>query len=44
MTAPGGPGVVYEQYEEDNNLARGPEGIYTKPSDGPGFDWGYEPA
>ena len=44
MPAPGGPEVVYERYEEDNNLTRGPEGIYTRPSDGPGFGWDLEPA
>ena len=43
MPAPGGPDVVYERYEEDNNLTRGPEGIYTRPSDGPGFGWAVEP-
>ncbi len=44
MPAPGGPDVVYQRYEEDNNLTRGPEGIYTRPSDGPGFGWQVEPA
>jgi hypothetical protein len=29
--------VVYKRYEEDNRLTRGPEGIYTRPNDGPGF-------
>lgn len=43
MPAPGGPEVVYERYEEDHNLTRGPEGIYTRPSDGPGFGWELEP-
>ena len=43
MPAPGGPDVVYERYEEDNSLTRGPEGIYTRPSDGPGFGWDLEP-
>ncbi len=44
MPAPGGPGVVYERYEEDNNLTRGPEGIYTRPSEKPGFGWDIEVA
>jgi hypothetical protein len=44
MPAPGGPDVVYKRYEEDNNLKRGPEGIYTRPSDGPGFGWDLDPA
>jgi len=39
MPAPGGPPAVYKQYEEDNQLTRGPEGIYTRPSDKPGFGW-----
>jgi L-rhamnonate dehydratase len=43
MPAPGGPDVVYERYEEDNNLTRGPEGIYTTPSNEPGFGWQVEP-
>ena len=44
MPAPGGPAVVYERYEEDNLLSRGPEGIYTRPSDEPGFGWDIEVA
>lgn len=43
MPAPGGPSEVYERYEEDNNLTRGPEGIYTTPSNDPGFGWQLEP-
>ncbi len=43
MPAPGGPDVVYERYEEDNSLTRGPEGIYTRPSDSPGFGRDLEP-
>jgi L-rhamnonate dehydratase len=39
MPAPGGPKQVYEQYQEENNLTKGPEGIYTRPSDKPGFGW-----
>jgi L-alanine-DL-glutamate epimerase-like enolase superfamily enzyme len=39
MPAPGGPDVVYKQFEEDNNITRGPEGIYVRPSDRPGFGW-----
>ncbi len=39
MPAPGGPPAVYKQYEEENQLTRGPEGIYTRPSDKPGFGW-----
>lgn len=43
MPAPGGPDVVYERYQEDNSLTRGPEGIYTAPSNEPGFGWQFEP-
>jgi len=39
MPAPGGPKVVYDRYQEDNSLTKGPEGIYTRPSDKPGFGW-----
>jgi L-rhamnonate dehydratase len=43
MPAPGGPPEVYKRYEEDNMLTRGPEGIYTRPSELPGFGWDFEP-
>jgi L-rhamnonate dehydratase len=39
MPPPGGPDIVYKSYEEDNLLTRGPEGIYTRPSERPGFGW-----
>lgn len=39
MPPPGGPPEVYQRFEEDNNLSRGPEGIYARPSDRPGFGW-----
>jgi L-rhamnonate dehydratase len=42
MPPPGGPPEVYRRYEEDNLLSRGPEGIYTRPSDAPGFGWDFE--
>ncbi len=42
MPAPGGPPVVYERYQQDNNLTKGPEGIYTRPSEEPGFGWDFE--
>lgn len=44
MPAPGGPEVVYKLYEETNNLTRGPEGIYTRPSEEPGLGLGLEVA
>ncbi len=39
MPPPGGPKEVYERYEAENNITRGPEGIYMRPSDKPGFGW-----
>ncbi len=42
MPPPGGPPEVYRRYEEDNLITRGPEGIYTRPSDEPGFGWDIE--
>jgi L-rhamnonate dehydratase len=42
MPAPGGPKEVYDRYAEDNNLTKGPEGIYTRPSEEPGFGWDFE--
>ncbi len=42
MPAPGGPPEVYRRYEEDYHLTRGPEGIYTVPSNEPGFGWDIE--
>ncbi len=41
--APGVPPAVYEWYEEDDDLTRSPEGIYTTPSNNPGFGWQLEP-
>jgi len=42
MPAPGGPPEVYRRFEEDNQITRGPEGIYVRPSDRPGFGWEFE--
>lgn len=39
MPAPGGPPEVYRRFEEDNQITRGPEGIYMRPSEKPGFGW-----
>jgi L-rhamnonate dehydratase len=44
MPPPGGPKEVYRRWEEDNQITRGPEGIYTRPSDQPGFGWDFEAA
>ena len=42
MPAPGGPPEGYQRYEEDNHITRGPEGIYVRPSEQPGFGWDFE--
>ncbi len=44
MPPPGGPPEVYKRYEEDNLITRGPEGIYVRPSEEPGFGWDLEVA
>ncbi len=43
IPAPGGPKVVYDLWEEQYEVSRGPEGIYTKPHDRPGWGWDTEP-
>lgn len=42
MDPPGGPKEVYSRFEEDNQITRGPAGIYMRPSDRPGFGWELE--
>jgi L-alanine-DL-glutamate epimerase-like enolase superfamily enzyme len=42
MPAPGGPPEVYKQFEEENQITRGPEGITMRPPDRPGFGWELE--
>jgi len=42
MPAPGGPDIVYERFEEDHRITRGPEGIYMEPGEEPGFGWLFE--
>jgi len=39
MPPPGGPPEVYRQFEEENNITRGPEGISMRSPDRPGFGW-----
>ena len=39
---PGGPDEVYRRYLEDNMLTPGPEGLYTRPGEKPGFGWDFE--
>jgi L-rhamnonate dehydratase len=40
---PGGPKEVYERFEEEQQITRGPEGIYTRPPDRPGFGFELKP-
>ena len=35
---PGGPKEVYDRFEEEHGIARGPEGIYMQPLTGPALD------
>lgn len=42
MPPPGGPPEVHRRWEEDNHITRGPEGVYTVPSDEPGLGWDFE--
>jgi L-rhamnonate dehydratase len=42
MPPPGGPREVYQRFEEDNQITRGPEGIYARPSERPGLGWDIE--
>jgi hypothetical protein len=42
MPAPRGPREVYELYEEEYGITRGPEGIYVTPPDRPGFGFELE--
>ena len=39
LPPPGGPREVYQRFEEENRVTRGPEGIYVRPTDRPGFGW-----
>ena len=39
MPAPGGPKEVYDLWAESYNITKGPEGLYMRPSDRPGFGW-----
>ncbi len=41
LPSPGGPKEVYRLFEENYNITRGPEGIYMRPPDKPGFGWDY---
>jgi L-rhamnonate dehydratase len=37
LPPPGGPQAVYQHFEEEQQITRGPEGIYMRPPDRPGF-------
>jgi L-rhamnonate dehydratase len=41
---PGGPKEVYERFEQENQITRGPEGVYMRPPDRPGFGFDVKPA
>ncbi len=42
LPPPGGPKEVYQIHEEFYQISRGPEGIYTRPRELPGFGWDIE--
>jgi L-rhamnonate dehydratase len=42
MPAPGGPREVYQLWEEQYQISRGPAGLYTRPSEKPGWGWDFE--
>jgi L-rhamnonate dehydratase len=44
LPAPGGPKEVYQQFEEEQQITRGPEGIYMRPPDRAGFGFELKPA
>jgi L-rhamnonate dehydratase len=44
LPPPGGPKEAYQIHEEQFQLSRGPEGIYTRPHDRPGWGWDIEVA
>jgi L-rhamnonate dehydratase len=44
LPAPGGPKDVYSLFEEIYSISRGPEGIYMRPPDKPGWGWDHEVA
>lgn len=41
LPPPGGPKEVYALFEENYLITRGPEGIYMRPPEQPGFGWDY---
>jgi L-rhamnonate dehydratase len=43
LPAPGGPKEVYDRFEEEQQITRGPEGIYMRPPDRSGFGFELKP-
>lgn len=39
MPPPGGPKEVYDLWAEQYNISKGPEGVYMRPPERPGFGW-----
>ncbi|MFN0103933.1 MAG: enolase C-terminal domain-like protein [Bryobacteraceae bacterium] len=44
LPAPGGPKEVYQLFEENYSISRGPDGIYMRPHERPGWGWDIEVA
>ncbi len=44
LPPPGGPKEVYQLFEENYNISRGPDGIYMRPHERPGWGWDIEVA
>lgn len=42
LPPPGGPKQVYDMFEERYSITRGPEGIYMRPPEEPGWGWFFE--
>jgi L-rhamnonate dehydratase len=42
LPPPGGPKEAYQIHEEQYQITRGPEGIYTQPHERPGWGWDIE--
>ncbi|MBJ42846.1 MAG: L-rhamnonate dehydratase [Planctomycetaceae bacterium] len=44
LPLPGGPPEVYRRFEQEHQITRGPEGIYMRPPQRPGFGFELKPA
>jgi L-alanine-DL-glutamate epimerase-like enolase superfamily enzyme len=42
LPPPGGPKEVYQIFEENYQISRGPDGIYMRPHERPGWGWDLE--